>query len=169
MGVRELGDGMACGGDSGGGLVTLTTPPQLIAVVSVGGTTCTPGGPNGYADTTQPEIQRWISGEAQPPRGPRITAVVSPLTAAAFPDGALHCNGGAWSGSPTLRFTFSDDVNGAVAAGRGDAPRTARRAADAGRTIRCVVTASNDGGFTQISPDPLGVPTPWGLTVTGER
>jgi hypothetical protein len=32
-----------------------------------------------------------------------------------------------------------------------------------------VVTASNAGGFTQISPDPLGVPTAWGLTVTGGK
>ena len=161
-------DGMACGGDSGGGLVTQTTPPQLVAVVSVGGVTCTPGGPNGYADVTAPEISRWIAGEALPPIGPRIASAVPPLVATPFPDGSARCDAGTWTGTPNLRFTFSDDATGAVLQD-GASPAYPPTAADSGRTLRCVVTATNAGGLAQTSPEPLVVPTAWGLTMSAGK
>jgi hypothetical protein len=155
-------DGAACGGDSGGGLVTRTTPPQLVAVVSVGGLTCQIGGPNAYADVTAPEIGRWIAGEARPPIGPRLAGSVPPL--AALPDGSVRCDSAAWSGTPNLRYTFSDDASGAVLQDS-SAAAYLPTPGDAGRTLRCVITASNAGGFAEASPDPLVVPTTWGLLI----
>jgi hypothetical protein len=155
-------DGAACGGDSGGGMVALTTPPQLIAVVSVGGLTCQVGGPNGYADITAPEIARWIAGEARPPVGPRLAGAVPPL--AALPDGSVRCDSAAWTGTPNLKFTFSDAMTGALLQD-GSAAAYRPTPANAGRAIRCVITASNAGGFAESSPEALVVPSAWGVLI----
>jgi hypothetical protein len=158
-------DGSACPGDSGGGVVTAQTPPVLVAVHSVGASPCQVSGYNGHADVTAPEVRRFVNGEGSPPISPRIIGSVPSLRATAFPDGAVHCDPGSWSGDPAANFTFSDANNGAVLA---DGPASAYHpvSTDAGRSIRCVASMTNAGGTAQVSPDPLTVPTPWKLTVT---
>lgn len=178
-------DGTACGGDSGGGVVTLSSPPQLIAVTDNRFPpfdnrlqSCQRGDLNGFADVTAPEVLRWVLGDPAPPIGPRQIVASRRLVATAYrpasrrvrehPDGAVRCGAGRWSGAPVVTFTFTDDTTGAVLKdGAGDTYRPTSQ--NAGRPIRCVVSATNAGGTAQASPSTLWVPTAVALAIQGRR
>jgi hypothetical protein len=160
-------DSGTCGGDSGGGVVTQDLPPRLIAVDSVGDRPCGPRRANGFTEITAPEIRSWLAGNPTPVFAPRVSA--GPLFTTALPLGTVQCLPGTWSGTPSLTFTFLDATTTAVLQSR--VTSTYRPTLqDAGRRIRCVVTAANAGGIAEAGTGvAMSVPRAWGLAVVGRR
>jgi len=136
--------GSACNGDSGGGLVS-SSSPTLIGVIDtaalVGGQPCVPGALNGFASLAAPEIRDFVEGSEAPPPAPRGGgAVIRGVTVVGH---ALNCEPGSWSHEPTITYVFT--FNGQVLQS-GPSPTYVLSAADIGRTIACEVRATTPGG-----------------------
>jgi hypothetical protein len=138
--------GATCFGDSGGGLVIPTSPPQLLGVDSIGvadvDVGCDLGERTGYVDVTAPTIASWLAGDTRPAPGPRATS-----RAAISPGDPLVCSSPSWSGDPQVSFDFlSADTGQVLQSG----PATYRaNGADLGRPVTCVAVARNAGGTAE--------------------
>jgi hypothetical protein len=155
--------GAVCNGDSGSGLVTTTTTPTLIGVVSAGATGCDPGSHGLFTYTGAPEILQFVQGDDHPPSAPRETPATfleikwdPPLVVG----NTVSCSTGGWV-PPQPRFTYSF-VNSADGTVLQSGPRTTYLIppAAAGATVRCDVAASSDGGTTLEETDPTPVVKP---------
>ncbi len=160
--------GSACLGDSGSAL-TATGSGELAGVMDdielIGGEPCVRGSLNYLTDLGAPEIRSFIEGSESPPRAPRGGGVsVEAVPQAGNP---ATCSPGSWSGSPTYTYVFLDTSTGQVLQS-GPAQVHQLTAADVGRTISCMVEATNAGGtglgrtiaLPPIQPASVPPPTP---------
>jgi len=134
-----------CRGDSGGPLTTRASPAQQVGVVDFFPATGCATGPAAYTDLTAPEVRAFIAGQAAIPRAPRelspalLSGVVPPV-----PGSPLVCSAGSWDGSPVLAYTFR--IAGGAALQTGPGATYAPHATDIGKSLTCVVRATNPGG-----------------------
>jgi len=137
------GNQAACFGDSGG---PLTANGLQIGVASYAPATGCGRGPYGFADVTAPEVRAFIDGAATVPVAPRqadpavLYSVNPPVNGS-----PMTCAPGTWANSPTLTYTFVNDVTG-VALKSGPTARFTPRRAHLGATVACIVEAANSGG-----------------------
>lgn len=160
--VRAPG-GNACSGDSGGPLVLPGAVPLQIGVVSNGPVDCAPGAWSGYADVTVPEHRAFIDGAASPPLAPRqLQGIAIVWDKQGWPAGSgITCKGGAWSGSPSLKWKVSDDLGATLATGAGSELRYTLQKRDVGRRVSCRAFASNAGGVHTTAPVDIGPIAPY--------
>jgi hypothetical protein len=122
---------------------------------------------NGFVNLAAPEIRSFVDGSEQPPpRAPRGGGglVIHGVIVAGH---TLTCEPGAWSDNPTFTYVFINSVNEEVLQ-RGASTTYGLSAADVGRTIRCLLEASNAGGtgiertfaLPPIKPAPPPPPPP---------
>lgn len=152
--------GSVCSGDSGSGLILGST---LIGVASTARNGCPAGGRVVYTNIAAPEILRFIQGEDVPPAAPRRIETATLDAPAAMQVGqTVTCDPGAWTNGPTFTYRFLDSKTGALLQQARDATYTLR-ASDLGRTVRCVVSATNAGGAgasgTAVSSKVVAAPT----------
>jgi secreted trypsin-like serine protease len=157
---EKMGGKDSCQGDSGGPLVadlsgTSTTDFRLVGIVSTGYGCALPGIPGIYTRAFDPEIESFLI--AAPPQAPIETSAVT-LTGTPAPGQTLTCNPGAWLGSPTFTYSFGG--------ASGTSPTYVVTDQDAGKTIRCTVTARNDGGYGSAMSNGMTVPAARTTTTT---
>lgn len=146
--------GAACPGDSGGGLVTATSPPTLLGVSSLvifPASACAAGNLTVYTDLSTPETHSWIGGDESPPQGPR-TDLNALLWGELVSGGAAICNAPRWAGDPVIGTTFLYTTPGSYATQvvqRGASNRYELGPEDVGHSLVCVSVASNAGGKTE--------------------
>jgi hypothetical protein len=142
----------SCYGDSGGPLVqrnSTATPAddRLVGIVSWG----SPYGcadedfPGVYTEIASPAIRSFVT-LANPPPAP-TNQLAPTLSGAATVGSQLNCSPGAWTGSPAFSYQFvrSTSAGDVGVASNGPAAYTVS-SADAGTSLRCIVTATNAGG-----------------------
>jgi hypothetical protein len=141
----------ACFGDSGGPLVipndATAADDRLVGIVSAGG----PGGcadaqfPGLYTEVSWPATRSFLT-LANPPAAP-VNQSPPTLSGTAAVGQTLTCSPGAWTGSPSFSYDFvrSTTTGDVGVASSGPAAYTVT-AADAGTSLRCIVTAVNAGG-----------------------
>jgi hypothetical protein len=170
--------GSSCNGDSGSGLTAPASPPALVGVENTGaivsGHKCAIGSRHSFADVAAPEIQDFIEGSETPPRAPRGGGASCPTTSPVVGE-TLTCQAGAWSGEPTLAYTFLDGATGQVLQS-GPSPGYRVAPAEVGHTIVLQAQATNAGGtgVDQTPPTPpigmaatLPSPAPGGVSLAG--
>jgi Trypsin len=139
--------GALCFGDSGSALILPGSPATQAGVADtteVSAGKCFDGGLGGFANVAAPEIRDFIVGDSpDPPTAPRGGGA-SLLGAPASGD-TLSCERGSWSGLPTFTYTFVNTVGGQVLQ-HGTSSTYPLTGADIGRTIDCLVAATNEGG-----------------------
>ncbi|HEY4346596.1 MAG TPA: serine protease [Gaiellaceae bacterium] len=139
-----------CNGDSGSGLVTLSSPRTLIGVVSSGSKTCDPGSRTFFNFVGAPEILAFVRGSDHPPMAPTVTDATPldltwdrPLVVG----NTLTCSSTGWPAGTRVLYSFVNAVDGhALQAGARSTFAIPESAL--GVRIRCVVTISSSGGTT---------------------
>jgi secreted trypsin-like serine protease len=136
-----------CQGDSGGPL-TEDSPAVQVGIVDFGPKECPVGQPDGFTNIAAAEVRDFIEGSESPPIAARQT---SPATVKWFGSSPiafipLTCEAGAWSGTPSLTYTFQ--VENASAQMLQSAPSNVFTPPGGlvGSTVVCVVQATNPGG-----------------------
>jgi Trypsin len=157
------GDGThdSCYGDSGGALVipngASPADDRLVGIVSWGSPFhCADADfPGVYTEIAYPTIRSFVS-LGSPPAAP-VNQSLPALTGTASIGRQLSCSPGSWTGSPTFSYQFvrSTSAGDVGVASNGPATYTVG-AADAGTSLRCVVTATNTGGTSIAQTDRLG-------------
>lgn len=154
--------GSPCGGDSGGGLVSTTGPPVLLAVENYGPVVCKAGNRNGYTDLSTPEMHSWLTGALAFPRAPR-TVESANLQGDLVSGQTVTCRHPEWSGDPSLRTAFAySDTERIVQEGR--SPQRLLTARDVGRPLICISIATNAGGTTEAASFSILYPNVRGRT-----
>jgi Trypsin len=150
----------ACQGDSGGPLVTrssLLTPAddRLVGIVSTGLGCALSGFPGIYTEIAAPTVRSFVT-EPNPLPAPANQSPPT-LSGTASIGQRLDCSPGVWSGSPTFSYQFvrSTSAGDVGVASNGPASYTVS-AADAGTSLRCIVTATNAGGTSIAETSRLG-------------
>jgi hypothetical protein len=154
----------SCFGDSGGPLVQQNSVPtpvddRLVGIVSWGAYGCADADfPGVYTEIAAPSVRSFVT-QANPPPAPANTSAPT-LSGAAAVGGQLNCSPGAWTGSPSFSYQFvrSTSAGDVGVASNGPAAYTVG-SADAGTSLRCVVTATNDGG-TSLAESARAGPVP---------
>lgn len=155
----------SCQGDSGGPLFDASTPPQLVGIVSAGVGCGQPAFPGVYTAMGNALVRDFINTELA---DPDESALISP-----FPDGpdpwlsgtlregqTLTCTVGAWTNTPTFKFTFSDANTGAqLKTATGTVAVYNIQASDVGRDIVCTARGANIHGAHNIKSNPVGPAT----------
>ncbi|HET7509735.1 MAG TPA: serine protease [Solirubrobacterales bacterium] len=139
--------GTTCKGDSGGGLVSATTPPVLLGVASFTITGCPLAQPDGYTNLASPEIHRWLFGDENPPLAPD-SETPPILSGNVSVGGKILCNAPTWSGQPKLKSLFVLGEGGAEVEAPAAAGYRLRRS-DRGKEVFCVSIATDVGGTTE--------------------
>lgn len=142
--------GTTCKGDSGGGLVSATTPPVLLGVASFTITGCPLAQPDGYTNLASPEIHRWLLGDENPSLAPDSQSPPI-LSGDVSVGGKAFCNSPTWSGQPKLKSLFVLGEGGAEIEAPAVAGHRLRRS-DRGEEIFCVSIATDVGGTTESLP-----------------
>lgn len=159
-----------CQGDSGGPL-TEGTPAVEVGIVDFGAKECPVGHPSAFTNIAAPEIRDFIEGSESPPVAPRE---LSPPAVKWFGGSPvafvpLTCESGAWSGSPSLTYTFQLENASAQMLQNGPSNVFAPAGGLVGSTVVCVVQASNPGGITtarsQTTPAIVADTTPPNATI----
>lgn len=141
-----------CLGDSGGPLVAPGAPAVLVGLTSYAGYPTCGTGQDVYSDITAGEIRAFIDGRPQIPRAPRVRRLPTLRSRQPAVQGsAVTCEHGRWTGSPKFTYIFKDDRSRVLRKGRSRV--YVPRAAAVGRSITCVVEATNAGG-TAVSRTP---------------
>ena len=145
---RSVG-GSACHGDSGSGLTRdLDGVRTLIGLVDfvevIHGQACLPDSLDGFVNVSTPEIRDFIEGSETPPPAPEGGGAT--LGGEPMVGGVLRCEPGVWANGPTFGYTFFNGANGELLQ-QGSSPTYAPSEADVGRSIGCLVIASNAGGI----------------------
>lgn len=149
-----------CNGDSGGGLVTTTGTPTLIAVADA--SQCTAGDHSSFAYIGAPQLLQFIQGNNSPPIAPTYgDAVQIDLdTPGNFVVGAVvTCKTSGWIAGAQLAYSFIDSRSGAVLQ-TGPSNSFTIPAKALGATIACDVAATTAGGTAiggTTATDPIGV------------
>jgi hypothetical protein len=153
----------ACKGDSGGPLVranVASTPAddQLVGIVSSGIGCASSHYPGIYTEIAAPSIRSFVT-QANPPAAPGNTSAPT-LSGTAAVGQQLSCSPGAWTGSPSFSYQFvrSTSAGDVGVASNGPAAYTVS-GADAGTSLRCIVTATNAGG-TSLAESARAGPVP---------
>jgi hypothetical protein len=134
-----------CLGDSGGPLVVPGAPAVLVGLTSYAGYPGCGTGQDVYSDLTAGEIRAFIDGRAQIPRAPRLRGLPSlRYRHPAVKGSPVTCQHGHWTGSPKFTYIFKDDRSRVLRKGRSRV--YVPGAAAVGRSISCVVQATNNGG-----------------------
>ena len=136
-----------CQGDSGSPL-TEGSPAVQVGIVDFGLAGCPIGRPEASTNIAAGEIRDFIEGNESPPVAPRE---VSPPTVKWFGSSPvafvpLTCEAGAWSGSPSLAYTFQPESASAQTLQNGPSNVFAPAGGLVGASVVCVVQASNAGG-----------------------
>ena len=97
-----------CSGDSGAGLVLLSSTPTLLGVVSSGPPDCSPGSSGLFTYIGAPEILSLIADVTTPPTPPTATTTTPTDAAALASSRPLAPN----SSSPTITLTTSEPMTG---------------------------------------------------------
>ena len=158
----------ACKGDSGGPLVRPNAigaaDDQLVGIVSSGIGCASPYYPGVYTEIAAPSIRSFVT-QANPPPAPANQSAPT-LSGAAVVGQQLSCSPGAWTGSPSFSYQFvrSTSAGDVGVASNGPAAYTVS-SADAGTSLRCIVSATNAGGTSlaetgRTSPVPGGNKNP---------
>ena len=157
----------ACAGDSGGPLVRandalIPADDRLVGIVSWGIGCANSHSPGVYTEIAAPEVRSFVT-LANPPAAP-VNQSPPTLSGAAAIGQQLTCSPGVWTGSPTFSYQFvrSTSAGDVGIASAGPTSYTVT-AADAGTSLRCVVTATNPGGTSVSESARTGVvpgPTP---------
>lgn len=140
-----------CHGDSGSGLVTNTSPPVLIGLVSAGPSVgCAIGEPTYYTSLVAPENRAWLAGTNSPPKAPRQFTPAR-LIAAATPTvgGTVYCTGGLFLYDTTTTWKFTDETGRVLDQQTALSPSYVLRDSDVGHTVSCRATAVSPGGLAQ--------------------
>jgi Trypsin len=150
----------ACYGDSGGPLVQqnsgLTpTDDRLVGIVSQGIGCANPNYPGIYTEISEPSIRTFVTLGNPPPAPANQSAPTLSGTAAIGQ--RLTCAPGVWTGAPSLSYQFvrSTSAGDVGVASTGPADYTVA-AADAGTSLRCIVTATNAGGTSVAESARIG-------------
>ena len=100
------GSSSPCGGDSGSGLVLMTSTPVLVGVTRAA--SCTSNSTASFADLTAPEILQFVQGNDDPPAAPRPTAppVIERPTPVPQVGQTIRCTSGTWTGSPSFVYSL---------------------------------------------------------------
>jgi hypothetical protein len=140
----------ACYGDSGGPLVQQNSGPtatddRLVGIVSQGTGCALASYPGIYTEVSEPSIRSYVT-QASPASAPTNQSLPT-LGGAAIIGGRLTCAPGAWTGGPSFSYEYvrSNSAGDVGVASNGPADYTVT-AADAGTSLRCIVTATNAGG-----------------------
>lgn len=147
-----------CNGDSGAGLVTTGAQPTLIAVVSTGSLTCTPGSPTFFTYVAAPAIRSFILGDAHPPIPPiesRATYLQLGWSPPLVVGATLGCTSGDWGRPVSLRYAFVTATGRLLASGAN--PDYTIAASGLRQRLSCMVSASDAGG-TALEQTPFTNP-----------
>lgn len=158
--------GSTCVGDSGSAVTSALTG-RVVGVVSHA-PDCSAGTTNVFANVTAPEILEFLKGNPSPPLAPRGGDDVGIISDGSAVEGALlTCVPGTWSNAPAFAYKFVDAASGAVL-GTSSTYRVV--AADAGRTVRCEVSATTAGGTASAPSGSLTIGTMApGFEMSGKR
>lgn len=150
-----------CGGDSGGGLIRTTKAgtPELVGLDSFGAQQpegqpqCAAGKPDGFADLTQPELNRFVGAvlagkPSKPPVAPRAKRRPTVKQVSAFST-RLRCSSAGWSGKPKRTTVFAYESNRKVIQ-RGRSTTLTVTSKRRGKFIYCASYASNKGGRAAV-------------------
>jgi hypothetical protein len=145
----ESANSSGCQGDSGGPL-TEGSPAVDVGIVDFGAKECPIGHPSAFTNIAAPEIRDFIEGSEAPPVAPRQSSPPALKWFGSSPVAfiPLTCESGAWSGSPSLAYTFQLENNAASAQMLQSGPGNVFAPAGGlvGSTVVCVVRATNPGG-----------------------
>ncbi len=108
------------------------------------------------ADRNNNRIQRFA--DSPPPVAPHNTALPT-ISGTAAAGHALTCNKGTWSGSNPITYTYRWLRNGTVIAGASASTYTVK-STDAGKVIKCRVTAHNAAGTATATSAGVTIKTP---------
>lgn len=147
-----------CQGDSGGPL-TEGSPAVEVGIVDFGTKECPVGQPDVFTNIAAPEVRDFIEGSESPPVAPRQTSapVLKWFGSAPVAFTPLTCEGGAWSGSPSLNYTFQVENASAQTLQSGPGNVFTPLGGAAGAAVVCIVQASNPGG-TSTARSPTSPP-----------
>jgi trypsin len=140
--------GSGCFGDSGSAMTSTESTPILLgvedAIAVVSSKDCAAGASNTFANVGAHEIKDFIEGNPAPPKAPRGG---NDIVIRAVPEvgHVVTCEPGTWSNTPTFSYGFIDSTGGQVLQ-TGQSPTYQLVPTDVGRTIYCLVAASNAGG-----------------------
>ncbi len=138
-----------CQGDSGGPL-TGGSPAVEVGTVDFGPPSCPSGGVDGFTNLAAPEVREFIEGSETPqiaarPISPPAIKTVGPAPVDYSP---LTCEPGAWSGSPTVNYTFEVENGSAQVLQSGPSAVFMPPPGLVGDALVCIVQASNPGGVS---------------------
>jgi hypothetical protein len=138
-----------CQGDSGGPL-TEGSPPVEVGTVDFGPVGCPTGQLDGFTNLAAPEVRAFIEGSETPPVAARPISppVIKSVGAAPVDFSPLTCEAGAWSGSPTIGYTFQLENGSAQALQSGPSDVFTPPPNLVGDQLVCIVQASNPGGVS---------------------
>jgi len=115
------------------------------------------------ADYLKEKVHTGDPGPLAAPRNVDVPYVSGDATVG----GSLNCTMGNWDGEPT-GYVWQWNSGGANVAGAGDTYVIA--AGDAGQSITCIVTATNDAGSTEAPPsNAVAIPAAAGTESTQTR
>ncbi len=143
----ESASSSGCQGDSGGPL-TEGSPAVEVGIVDFGGKECPVAHPNVFTNIAAPEIRDFIEGSESPPVAPRQTSppVMKWFGSSPIAFVPLTCESGAWSGSPTLAYTFQVENASAQMLQSGPGNVFAPLGSLVGSAVVCIAQATNPGG-----------------------
>jgi secreted trypsin-like serine protease len=138
-----------CQGDSGGPL-TEGSPAVEVGTVDFGPQNCPTGQVDGFTNLAAPEVREFIEGSETPqvaarPISPPAIKTVGP---APVDYSTLTCEAGAWSGSPTIDYTFEVENGSAQILQSGPSAVFTPPPNLVGDPLVCIVQASSPGGVS---------------------
>jgi hypothetical protein len=140
-----------CQGDSGGPL-TEGSPAVEVGLVDFGPTDCPVGQADGFTNLAAPEVRAFIEGSEAPPVAarPTIRPAIKWIATGPVDFSPETCEAGAWSGSPSLTYTFEAEDAAAQVLQSGPSAVFTPQSNLVGTRVVCIVQASNPGGVTTV-------------------
>jgi secreted trypsin-like serine protease len=138
-----------CQGDSGGPL-TQGAPAVEVGVVDFGAPNCPTGQIDGFTNLAAPEVREFVEGNETPQVAARAISPPAIKTVGPAPVdyGPLTCEAGAWSGSPTIDYTFEVENGSAQVLQSGPSNVLTPPPSLVGDPLVCIVQAGNPGGVS---------------------